>query len=145
MNIDILYVRHGAVLIILGMISGITTMIVPAPSMALSAHTIGALQGTLAIALSVVWPFLAKNGHNLKLTKIMIVIGFYSNWLGAQLAGFWSAKKMAVVTGDQMPDIATQTQEVIVSVLLNISILVPVGFIYLFFVLTKLLNDGSKG
>ena len=52
---------------------------------------------------------------------------------------------MAIVTGNQMPDIATQTQEIIVSVLLNISILVPVGFIYLVFVLTKLLKDANKG
>ena len=55
---------------------------------------------------------------------LALLIGLYANWIGAQLAGFWSAKAMFVVTGAGMPDGAAGWMEAVVGVLLNLSTLV---------------------
>lgn len=54
-------------------------------------------------------------------------MGLYANWLGVQLAAFWSAKAMFVVTGSGMPGGASAWMELVVAVLLNVSILVGVA------------------
>ena len=137
-------VRHGAILIVLGLLSGFTTAFVAAPNMALAAHSIGILQGTLTIALSFLWPVLATHGYELRLTKYALLIGFYCNWLGAQLAGMWSAKMMATVSGSTMPDGAAQWQEIVVVILLNASILVLVAFVYLVYVFSKIIQPKRR-
>lgn len=138
MKADISFAIHGASLIILGLLAGFATAVVPAPNMALAAHTIGILQGTLCIALAFLWPVLLSSGYCMALTRIALLIGFYSNWLGALLAAMWSAKMMAFVTGGEMTQGAAQWQEVVVAVLLNISILVLVGFVHIAYVLVRM-------
>jgi (hydroxyamino)benzene mutase len=137
MKADISYALHGAVLIVLGLLAGFATAAVAAPNMALAAHTIGILEGTLCIALAFLWPVLASMGYGMGLTRVSLLIGFYSNWLGALLASVWSAKEMAFVTGGTMPDGAAQWQELVVAVLLNLSLLVLLGFIHVAYVLFR--------
>jgi hydroxylaminobenzene mutase len=144
MNCELRLVHHGIILVVLGLLSGFATILVPAPNMALAAHTIGIIQGTLAIALAFLWPALTSNGYRLTLTRLSILIGFYCNWLGALLAGVWSAKKMAIVSGSTMPDTAVPWQEIVVAVLLNASILVLVGFVYLAYVVSKVIADAKR-
>lgn len=139
MQCDLRLARHGAVLIVIGLLSGFATIIAMAPRMALASHTIGIIQGTLAIGLSFLWPILNAHGYRLRLTRIAILIGFYCNWLGALLAGFWSAKNMATVSGPNMPDGSTPLQEIIVAILLNASILVLFAFAYLVYVLSRVI------
>ncbi len=107
---------------------------VPAPQMALAAHNIGIIQGTLAIALAFLWPRLTENGFPLRISRIALLVGFYCNWLGALLSAFWSAKKMATVSGAEMPDVAAPWQELTVAILLNLSILVLLVFLRLVYV-----------
>jgi hypothetical protein len=54
------------------------------------------------------------------------LIGLYANWLGAQLAAFWSARAMFTVHGASMPGGAAPWMEGVVIVLLNLSILIIV-------------------
>ena len=145
MSCELTLARHGAVLIVLGLLSGFTTAFVTAPNMALAAHSIGIVQGTLGIALGFLWPVLVAHGYELKLTKYALIVGFYCNWLGAQLAGLWSAKMMATVTGSTMPEGATDWQEAMVAALLNASILVLIAFVYLVYILTKIIRSNSAG
>lgn len=117
-------VRYGAILVLLGLISGITTFFAAVPSAALSAHNIGVIEGTMLIGLAGAWPALRASTRVLAAIKYTAVIGLYANWIGVQLAAFWSAKDLFIVTGGAFPAGAAPWQEGIVFILLNLSGLV---------------------
>lgn len=125
---------HGALMTLLGLLSGFTTLVAKAPRAALSAHTIGVVQGALLFGMAGAWPFLRTSSKTRSFIRVSLLIGLYSNWLGAQLAGFWSAKSMFVVTGAGMPEGASAWMEVVVGVLLNVSVLVLVSCVAILWV-----------
>src|SRR5262245_10265849 len=110
---------------ILGLLSGFTTVVAKAPRAALSAHTIGVMPGALLFGLAAVWP--SRGGVRVGTgARDSALIGLYANWLGAQLAAFWSARNMFTVHGAAMPAGAAPWMEGVVFVLLNLSILILV-------------------
>jgi len=113
--------------------------------MALAAHNIGIIQGTLTIALAFLWPILVSNGYSLKVARPALLAGMYCNWLGALLSAIWSAKKMATVSGANMPEGSTEWQELIVAILLNVSILVLIVFVRLIYVLSRVIRKDGEG
>ena len=123
--VDRALVAHGAIMTLLGLLSGFTTAFAAAPRAALSAHTIGVLQGALLFGLAAVWASLGS-GRVVTAARYCALIGLYANWLGAQLAAFWSAKAMFFVHGATMPAGAAPWREAIVAVLLNLSGLIIV-------------------
>lgn len=127
-------IRHAAVMTLLGLLSGFTTAFAKSPEAALSAHTIGTLQGALLFGFAAAWPAFHASARTLRVLRLAMLGGCYANWLGSQLAGFWSAKKMFLVNADKMPDGAAGWQEGVVIVLLNISILVIVACVMLIWV-----------
>ena len=118
-------IAHAAFMTLLGLLSGFTTVLAKAPRAALSAHTIGLVQGALLFALAAVWPSLGA-GRAVTAARYCALIGLYANWLGAQLAAFWSARGMFTVHGATMPAGAAPWMENVVFVLLNLSILIIV-------------------
>jgi len=128
------FLWHGALMTLLGLLSGFTPMFAKAPTAALSAHTIGVVQGALLFGMAGAWPFLRTSSRARSFIRISLLIGLYSNWLGAQLAGFWSARSMFVVTGAGMPEGASGWMEVVVGVLLNLSILVLISCVAILWV-----------
>lgn len=121
------FVWHGALMTLLGLLSGFTTLVATAPTAALTAHTIGVVQGALLFGIAGAWPILRASRRTLVFIKGSLLVGLYANWIGAQLAGFWSAKAMFVVTGAGMPGGASRWMEVVVGALLNLSALVLVS------------------
>lgn len=118
-------VAHAAIMTLLGLLSGFTPIFARAPFAALSAHTIGVLQGALLFGLAAVWPALGS-GRVMRVARYCALIGLYANWLGAQLAALWSAKALFLVHGASMPGGAAPWMEAIVAVLLILSALVAV-------------------
>jgi hydroxylaminobenzene mutase len=127
---------HAVLMTLVGLLSGFTTVIAKAPRAALSAHTIGVLQGALLFGLAAVWPALGKS-RIVTAARYCALIGLYANWLGAQLAAFWSARSMFTVHGAAMPGGAASWMEGVVAVLLNLSLLVVVMCLLLFWVLWR--------
>lgn len=119
-----MFIWHGALMTLLGLLSGFTTLFAKAPTAALSAHTIGVVQGALLFGIAGAWGQLRGSRRMLRFIRYALLIGLYANWIGAQLAGFWSAKAMMIVTGSSMPEGAAGWMEVVVGVLLNLSALV---------------------
>ncbi len=124
-TVDRSLVAHGAVMTLLGLLSGFTPIFAKAPIAALEAHTIGVVQGALLFGLAAVWPSLGS-GRVVTAARYCALVGLYANWLGAQLSALWSAKGMFIVHGAMMPGGAAPWMETIVAVLLNLSILVVV-------------------
>ena len=118
-------IAHGAIMTLLGILSGITTMFAKAPVAALSAHTLGTVQGALLFGLAAIWPALGTS-RVVTAARYCALIGLYANWIGSQLAAFWSARAMFVVSGSAMPAGAAPWMETIVAILLPISGLVIV-------------------
>lgn len=116
---------HGAIMLLLGLISGFSPFFAKAKVAGLEAHNIGVIQGTLLFALAAVWPSLGR-GPIVTAARYCGLIGLYANWLGALLSALWSAKGMFIVNGASMPEGAAPWMETTVAILLNVSILVIV-------------------
>jgi len=119
-------IAHGALMTTLGLLSGFTPLFARAPAAALEAHTIGVLQGAMLFGLAAIWPTLGPSRVIVRAARYTALVGFYSNWVGAQLAGFWSARAMFLVSGASMPPGAARWMEVVVAILLNLSALIIV-------------------
>ena len=129
-------IAHGAVMLLLGLLSGFTPAFARAPVAALEAHRIGVVQGALLFAVAAVWPALGAGGA-VTAARWCGLTGLYCNWAGAQLAGLWSAKGMFMVHGNAMPGGAPLWEEGIVAVLLNLSALVGVMCVLILVALRK--------
>jgi len=134
--VDRALVAHAAVMTLLGLLSGFTPVFVVAPRAALSAHTVGVLQGAMLFGLAAVWPALGS-GRAVTAARYCGLIGFYVNWVGVQLAAFWSAKNMFFVHGEGMPAGAAAWMETVVAVLLNLSGLVIVMCVLILWALRR--------
>lgn len=73
-------IAHGAIMTLLGLLSGFSTMFAKAPTAGLEAHTIGVLQGALLFALAAVWPSLGRGGV-VTAARYCALVGLYANWL----------------------------------------------------------------
>jgi hydroxylaminobenzene mutase len=125
-NSDRGLIAHGAIMILLGLLSGFTPLFARAPRVALEAHSIGLLQGAMLFGLAAIWPALGPSRTIVKVARWCALVGFYANWIGAQLAGFWSTRAMFSVNAASMPPGAANWMEAIVAVLLNLSALILV-------------------
>lgn len=120
-------VWHGALQVLLGLLSGFTTLFAKVPATALSAHTIGVIQGAVLFGLAGAWHLLNGSERTLRVAKYTVLIGFYANWIGVQLAAFWSAgRQMFSVSREHMPLGAATWMDILVIILLNLSVLVLV-------------------
>lgn len=129
-------VAHGAIMTLLGLLSGFTPLFAKARVAGLEAHTIGVLQGALLFGLAAVWPSLGRGGV-VTAARYCALIGLYANWLGALLSALWSAKGMFLVNGASMPGGAAPWMEGTVAVLLNVSVLVIVMCVLILWALRK--------
>jgi len=129
-------VAHGAIMTLLGLLSGFTPLFAKARVAGLEAHTIGVLQGALLFGLAAVWPSLGRGGV-VTAARYCALIGLYANWLGALLSALWSAKGMFLVNGASMPGGAAPWMEGTVAVLLNVSVLVIVTCVLILWALRK--------
>lgn len=129
-------IAHGAIMTLLGLLSGFTPLFAKARIAGLEAHTIGVLQGALLFGLAAVWPSLGQGGV-VTAARYCALIGLYANWLGALLSALWSAKGMFLVNGPAMPGGAAPWMEGTVAVLLNVSVLVIVMCVLILWALRK--------
>ncbi len=108
--------RAGAILLLLGLVSGLVTGFVANPRMGLSAHLEGVLNGVMLVALGSAWTSVILPRRLKFSALLLLIVGSAMNWLATQLSAIWG-------TGALTPIIAprpsgTSTQEMIVSVML---------------------------
>ena len=73
-------VKHGFVLILLSLLTGLIIPLAEAPRLALSAHTIGLISGILLLTLSAVWKHLVLIDWQEKVAYWGWVYSSYTNW-----------------------------------------------------------------
>lgn len=90
-------VRHGFVVILLALVSGLFVQMMPIPRLGLSAHTIGILSGALLIAIGAVWPLFSLSARQQKILYWSWLYSSYVNWLGCLLGAVAGAGKATPV------------------------------------------------
>jgi len=119
---------HGGLMTLLSLLSGFTAYFALAPQIALSSHTVGLLQGAMLIAIAGAWHLLNASPQNLKIIKYTLLIGFYTNWISLQLSALWSAGRNTFsISGKDMPEGATSWQDMTVTGLGFLSVLILVS------------------
>jgi hydroxylaminobenzene mutase len=83
--------RLGAVLLLLGLLTGLGIPHFAAPRQALSAHLLAVTQATLLMVLGVVWPRLKLTPRQSRLSSGLGIYGFPAAWLATLLAALWKA------------------------------------------------------
>ncbi|TGY87810.1 hydrogenase [Marinicauda algicola] len=84
----------GAVLFVLGLLSGFVTGAMENPRMGLSAHLQGITNGTFLLAAGAVWGRVQLPGTLKALAFWLFAAGTTGNWLTVQLAALWGAGSM---------------------------------------------------
>ena len=125
---------HGGIMTLLSLLSGFTIFFALAPEVALSSHSVGLLQGAVLIAIAGAWHLLNAPPKTLKILKYTLLIGFYANWVSTQLSALWSAGRSTYpISGKNMPEGATSWQDLTVSVLGVLSVLIIVSAVIIIF------------
>ncbi|WP_373009356.1 hydrogenase [Hyphomonas sp.] len=112
----------GALLFLLGLLSGLVTGLMANPRMGLSAH----MQGTFLLAAGAVWDRVNLGPRTQALAFWAVAFGTSVNWLMTQLAAIWGTGKMTPIVGAGHE--GADWQEMVVSVgLLALALAMLVG------------------
>lgn len=125
-----LLMQLGAVLVLLGLLTGLAVPMAALPRMALASHLEGLLNGMLLIILGVIWSRLALGARQRLAAFWLVVYAAFANWAATLLSAFTGAAAMMPLAGGGSTGAAHV--EVVVAVLLlslTLAILVGVGFV----------------
>ena len=90
-------IRHGFILMLLGLLGGFLIPNMAIPRLGLSAHTIGILGGVLLIALGAVWAQFRLGTRQSALMYWSWLYANYINWLGCLIGAITGAGRMTPV------------------------------------------------
>lgn len=76
-------VWHGSMMTVLGLLSGFGPLLFP--GIAGNPHLIGVVQGGMLFGLAGCWHLFTAPRRALSTAKILLLLGLYGNWAGAQL------------------------------------------------------------
>jgi hydroxylaminobenzene mutase len=88
---------HGALLFLLGLITGLLVQTFANPRMGVSAHLEGVLNGILLIALGLLWDKLNLSGQMLNAAFWLALYGSYVNWGATLLAAIMGTRSLAPI------------------------------------------------
>lgn len=107
------FLQLGAILFLLGLVSGLTTGAMSNPRMGLSAHLEGVMNGTFLLAVGAIWPQVALSTQLQKTAFYLFAFGTTANWMVTQLAALWGTGRMTPIAAPGRE--AAAWQEAIVS------------------------------
>jgi (hydroxyamino)benzene mutase len=90
---------HGALLFLLGLITGLFQMKFANVRMALAAHLEGVMNGTFLIAVGAVWHEVTLSARAKSATWWLLLFGTYANWAFTCLAAHFGTAALSPVTG----------------------------------------------
>lgn len=107
----------GAILVLLGLLTGFVSGSLVNPRMGLSSHLEGLMNGTMLIALGAVWHHVRLGPRAEGWAFWLLAYGSFANWLATLLGAAWGAgyAMMPIATGVHR---AAAWQEGVVSALL---------------------------
>ncbi len=91
---------NGAVLILLGLLSGFVTPAVTNPRMGLSAHLGGVLNGMLLIVLGLAWPQVRLPSRLKRAMTWLLLLSLYGIWGFTLLGAVFGTSQAAPIAGE---------------------------------------------
>lgn len=87
-------IRHGFILILIALVTGLLLHAMQIPRLGLSAHTIGILSGVLLIGIGAIWSVFKLSARQFFIMYWGWVYSSYANWLGCLVGAFTGAGQM---------------------------------------------------
>ncbi len=94
-----LLIALGALLFLLGLVSGLVVPLVSNPRMGLSGHLEGVMNGTFLIAIGAVWTRLVLGPRQLAWTRALLIYGTFANWGFIGLASVFGTSDSTPIAG----------------------------------------------
>jgi hydroxylaminobenzene mutase len=92
-------VFHGALLFLLGLLTGLVSPVATNPRMGLSAHLEGVMNGTFLIALGAVWSHMRLPVRAEAAAFWLLLFGTYGNWASVGLGAMTGASRLMPIAG----------------------------------------------
>ncbi len=89
----------GAVLFLLGLLSGMVVAQMPNARMGLAAHLEGVMNGIFLLVIGLAWEKLSLSEKNKTVTFWLLVYGTFANWLLVQTAAILKTSAMTPLAG----------------------------------------------
>jgi hydroxylaminobenzene mutase len=89
----------GAILFLVGLLSGLAVPTVTNPRMGLAAHLEGVMNGTFLIAVGAVWTRLVLSTRQRTFAAGLLLYGTYANWLFITLAALLGTSAATPIAG----------------------------------------------
>ena len=110
-------IRHGFMLILVALISGMFVPSMTIPRLGLSAHTIGVLGGVLLIALGAIWSRFSLSARQHQIMYWSWLYSAYVNWLGCLVGAILGAGRTTPVASAGL--LGSASAEIAVAILLG--------------------------
>lgn len=94
--------RHGIVLLLLGMLTGLVEARFTNVRMGLAAHLEGVMNGILLLALGATWQEVRLSARLHALAFGGLLYGTYANWAFTTLAAVWGTVGLSPVTAEKL-------------------------------------------
>jgi hydroxylaminobenzene mutase len=120
------FVRLGAVLFMLGLLTGLVSNFAANPRMGLSAHLEGVMNGAFLIALGAAWGHVRLNTGAEKAAFRLLAYGTSVNWLTIILAAIWNTGALTPIAATA-PTAAAWQEGVVTAGLISISLAMIAG------------------
>lgn len=92
----------GAVLIVLGLLTGLAVAAMPFPRLALSSHLEAMMNGLVLMVLGLAWGHLRLSPRLSAVAFWAALYGAFANWVGTGLSGFWGGSRfLPIASGGQ--------------------------------------------
>jgi len=92
-------IAAGAILFLMGLVTGFTVPIFENSRMGLASHLEGVMNGTFLIAVGAVWTYLALSPVLQSVAFWLLIYGTYANWLFITLAAVFGTSEMTPIAG----------------------------------------------
>lgn len=104
------FIRAGAVLFLLGLLTGFGIPNFSNSRMGLSSHLEGVMNGTFLIALGAAWSYVSLSPKLETVSLWLLIYGSFANWLFITLAAVLGTSKMTPIAGAGYTGSAAQEQ-----------------------------------
>jgi len=116
----------GALLFLLGLLTGALVPTVRNPRLGLSAHLEGVMNGTFLLVLGAIWHHVRLSDALSRLAFWLLVFGAFANWFFTLLGGVFGAGRMTPIASGGIT--AAPWQETVVAMgLLSLSLAMVIG------------------
>ncbi len=122
--------KHGMVLFLLGLITGLVIPQLHNPRMGVSAHLEGLLNGIFLAVLGLGWEELRLGERGQKVGYALVLFAAYTNWSATLLAAIFGTSKLTPIAGAGF--VGPAAAEAVVSVLLVALSLAMIAALILF-------------